>query len=550
MHHNASFLVVDDMEGMRRLLANSLRQLGFGHIQTANNGSEAWHMLLDVPFDMVLTDWNMPVLNGLDLLKRIRAHPGFGALPVIMLTAETDSAQVRNAVEAGVSEYLVKPFNLAALEAKIQRAFAYPRPQAQVARGFVPALLPQRAGAKALQGSLNSLTTAAQSTEARRATVLVVDDVPDNLTILVEMLGQDYQVKAANSGLRALKIVESGKIPDLILLDVMMPEMDGFEVCRRLKANPATVDVPVIFLTAMGESTDVTKGFSMGAADYVTKPADAAILKVRIETHLKLQRSFAELKTNRIALIEKNAVLEDNLHLREEVERISRHDLRNPLAGIIGFAGNLLADDTLAQPHKDVVHYIEQSAYSVLNMVNLSLDLYKMERGEFTFHPRPVDIGAILERILREMRAVWTQRQLSLLRMHDGLPRSDFSNLASAASGDELLCYCLFSNLLRNAAEASPDSGTVEICITTGDDLQIAIRNTGAVPQVVRSTFFDKYASAGKPDGNGLGTYSARLMATTQKGSIEMQTSDTANTTTVTVHLAIDPSGLQRPTSP
>ena len=114
----------------------------------------------------------------------------------------------------------------------------------------------------------------------------MVDDVPDNLDVLVELLSDSYQVRAANSGERALKILDSGKIPDLILLDVMMPDMDGFEVCKRIKANPASADVPVIFLTAMSETTDVTKGFALGAVDFVTKPADPPILRARIATHL------------------------------------------------------------------------------------------------------------------------------------------------------------------------------------------------------------------------------------------------------------------------
>ncbi|MFM1980632.1 MAG: hypothetical protein RLZ68_1897 [Pseudomonadota bacterium] len=532
MNPNASFLIVDDMEGMRRLLSNSLRQLGFSDVHTAMHGVDALKALGERSFDAVLTDWNMPVMNGLELLRQIRANERLQLIPVIMVTVETDREQIRSAFEAGVSAYLVKPFDLAALEAKLRRAFQQPSPHAH---GSIEAILP---GVITKPGAgLQTIAAHGATGGRRRATILAVDDVPDNLSILMDILGEDYHMAVANSGARALKIIESGKIPDLVLLDVMMPDMDGFEVCRRIKSNPATAEVPVIFLTAMGQATDVTKGFSLGAADYVSKPADPSILRARMETHLRLQCSIAELKRNRIELIEKNAALEDNLRLREDVERISRHDLRNPLAGIIGFTANLLSDDTVQQPHKDLLYDIEQSAYNVLNMVNLSLDLFKMERGEFDFYPRKINVGNIVERILLEMAVRWDRHQITLERQIQGMPVDSFSG--TMCMGDDLLSYSLFSNLLRNAADAAPPCSSVVLQISYLSDLVISVHNKGVVPMALRDSFFDKYATAAKSGGSGLGTYSARLLAITQGGNISMKTSDASNSTTITVHLPL-----------
>jgi CheY-like chemotaxis protein len=362
----------------------------------------------------------------------------------------------------------------------------------------------------------------------------VVDDVADNLEVMVELMSSDYQVKVASSGERALKILGQGKIPDLILLDVMMPEMDGFEVCRQIKANPVSADVPVIFLTAMSEATDVTRGFAVGAVDFVTKPADPPILKARIDTHLKLRRSFAELKRNRIALIEKNAVLEDNLRLREEVDRIAQHDLKNPVAGIISFSANLLDDPLLADAHKEVIRYIEQSAYSVLNMVHLSLDLYKMEQGTYEYNPNPVDLVPLLQRIIKEMASELFYREINAVLSIQGEPVE--ASGALRVLGDELLCYSMFGNLVRNAMEAGRAQTTVQIDLALVEDrVTIAITNDGVVPADIRSTFFDKFTTSGKPGGTGLGTFSAQLIARTQQGGIEMATSDVQGTTTVTV---------------
>lgn len=120
--------------------------------------------------------------------------------------------------------------------------------------------------------------------------ILVVDDTPDNLIMMSELLKDEYKVKVANNGEKALKISQSQTPPDLILLDIMMPVMDGYEVCRQLKANPQTQHIPVIFLTAKTDATDETKGLEIGAIDYITKPINPAILMARVRTHLDIKR--------------------------------------------------------------------------------------------------------------------------------------------------------------------------------------------------------------------------------------------------------------------
>ena len=132
--------------------------------------------------------------------------------------------------------------------------------------------------------------------EKRKETLLLVDDDPINLQVLLETLKESgYKLIAAKDGQKAVAMASSGR-PDLILLDIMMPGMDGYEVCRRLKANENTRDIPVIFVTAMGETTDETKGFELGAVDYITKPFSPPIVQARVRTHLALRRNMAELQ--------------------------------------------------------------------------------------------------------------------------------------------------------------------------------------------------------------------------------------------------------------
>jgi len=144
-----------------------------------------------------------------------------------------------------------------------------------------------------------------------RPTVLVVDDTPDNLTLMVGLLKDDYRIKVAASGEKALRIARSESPPDLILLDIMMPQLDGYEVCRQLKADAATREIPVIFLTALTETEDEQRGLELGAVDYITKPVSPPIVKARVRTHLKLKAAADFLR-------DKNAFLE------QEVERRTR----------------------------------------------------------------------------------------------------------------------------------------------------------------------------------------------------------------------------------
>jgi serine phosphatase RsbU (regulator of sigma subunit) len=147
-----------------------------------------------------------------------------------------------------------------------------------------------------------------------KSRILVVDDTPANIKILADLLRKDYLLSVATNGADALEIAASGDRPDLVLIDIMMPEMDGYEVCRRLKADPKTQDVPVIFVTAMSEVDDETKGFSLGAVDYITKPIRPPIVQARVAAHL-------ELALARRTLAAQNKMMRESLAVAADVQR-------------------------------------------------------------------------------------------------------------------------------------------------------------------------------------------------------------------------------------
>src|SRR5262245_58603510 len=178
-----------------------------------------------------------------------------------------------------------------------------------------------------------------------KSRILVVDDTPANIKILADLLRKDYLLSVATSGADALEIAASEDSPDLVLLDIMMPEMDGYEVCRRLKADPRTQAVPVIFITAMSEVDDETKGFSLGAVDYITKPIRPPIVRARVAAHL-------ELALARRTLAAQNQVLRGRLAMAAQAQR-SRLPKAPPSLPGLEVAGRMIPCDAVGGDYLD-----------------------------------------------------------------------------------------------------------------------------------------------------------------------------------------------------
>lgn len=205
--------------------------------------------------------------------------------------------------------------------------------------------------------------------------ILIVDDTPTNLSILEEILEEDCSISIAQSGTQALKLTEKFQ-PDLILLDVNMPGIDGFETCNKLKSREATRNIPVIFITARTEPEDVIQGFNEGGVDYITKPFNHSEVIARVQTHLKIQQLIRQLESRNDQLKELN-------ELKNKFLGMASHDMRNSLSAIKGYSQILIEDlEELPKETKDrFLNFIFKSSENMFRMVNELLDVSVIESG-------------------------------------------------------------------------------------------------------------------------------------------------------------------------
>jgi CheY-like chemotaxis protein len=359
--------------------------------------------------------------------------------------------------------------------------------------------------------------------------ILVVDDNPENIRVLGTVLRKsDYRVTIAQNGVQALEAIEKF-IPDLILLDIMMPEMDGFQACEILKADPRTKDIEVIFVTAAVAHTDELKGLSLGAVDYIHKPFSVPLVQAKVALHLERAHSKRQLRL-------KNIALEENARLREDIERVSRHDLKTPLNALIGYPQLMLMDDNLTDEQRGFLEEMLSAGNEMLNMINSSLDLFKMETGRYHYVPEPTDLLAVINRVISDLRMLAETQKIKIDIAVIG--QEHHETKAFVVLAEKNLSYSLFANLIRNAIEACSAGNRISIVMKYENNLGvILITNPGQVPEEIRATFFEKYSTAGKAQGTGLGTYSAKLMAEIQNGSIAMTTNN--QETCVTVSLPV-----------
>ena len=247
-----------------------------------------------------------------------------------------------------------------------------------------------------------------------------------------------------------------------------------------------------------------------------------------MEDQLLEAKKTAEQTSHRLA--DQNQQLVEAVQLREEVDRITQHDLKSPLNIIVGVPQILLLSHQYNDKERDLIQGIESAGRRMLDMINMSLDLYKMEQNTYHYNPARVDLVSIVRDVLSELDLAANDKKLEFKLLIEGTAPNKGQTVQAMA--EELLCYSMFANLIKNAVEASPVEGEIVINLEFADDkIGVFIKNAGEVPLSIQDRFFDKMITEGKSGGTGLGTYSARKMAETQLGHIALDASKPGYTT-------------------
>lgn len=314
------------------------------------------------------------------------------------------------------------------------------------------------------------------SDDVDRATILVVDDTPDNLTFISGLLRDHYRVKVATSGEKAITIAQTVPHPDLILLDILMPGLDGYEVCQHLKADPKTKQIPIIFLTVKSDIEDERRGLEIGAADYITKPVSPPILMARVKTQLNLKASYDS--------------LQELLRSREDMVNMIVHDLRNPITNIL-LLSEIFLDNIDLPPQKlrKNLDIIWRSGQKLRTLVDDLLLKAKLESGHFSLDRQQIDLGELCRTALDDVQDIAGQKKLTL---HLDLPEGN----AFPTFVDPLLIRRAVENLLSNAIKYSPNHSQISLRLDHSPEGQIHIQVMDEGPGInaeLRQHIFDKY---------------------------------------------------------
>ncbi len=338
--------------------------------------------------------------------------------------------------------------------------------------------------------------------------ILAVDDTPANLQLLVGMLRNcGYKVRPVSNGAAALEAARANP-PELILLDITMPGMDGYEVCQRLKADPLLCDIPVLFISALSDTLDKVRAFGVGGLDYITKPFQCEEVQARVKTHLELHRQKSELA----ASLRRQADLEK---MRDSLTHMIVHDMKSPLTTLRMTLD--LAHMSVSADDEDAQLIFSNAFASVTDLVEMAdqmLEISRMEEGCMILRRSSQQLGALAAEVVAKMEA---QQRGRVLRL-EALP-------AREVSCDAGIIRRVIGNLVGNALKYSPPRGEVRVRVEEVEGgVRVSVADDGpGIAQEFHGRIFEKFAQIENPSlqpGTGLGLTFCRMAVEAHGGSI------------------------------
>ena len=351
-------------------------------------------------------------------------------------------------------------------------------------------------------------------------TILAVDDKIENLKILIKYLEDSgFELMVAQGGEEAFKHLDR-VIPDVILLDVLMPDMDGFEVCRRLKKNPATKDIPVIFMTALTETVDKVKGFKAGAVDYLTKPLQQEEVLARVNTHLTIKKYQEKLEVQNLLLQQKNAQLIEANETKDKFFSIIAHDLKNPFNTLLSYSSTLIKNFDKLDPQKlkKGIITLNRTATRAYDLLDDLLIWARSCSGRMEVKIEEIDLGHIVKENVELLKERAKEK---------GIRMSSDIKTGVTAYSDKNMISTVVRNLLTNAVKFTSEKGRVKISAKaekskiaiTVSDTGIGIREEN-IKKLFRLDTFYRALGSDQEKGTGLGLILCKELLETLKGEI------------------------------
>lgn len=350
--------------------------------------------------------------------------------------------------------------------------------------------------------------------------ILIVDDLKDNILILAEILQADYDIIFATNGETALTIAENRQ-PNIVLLDVMMPNMDGYQVCAHLKNNPKTEHIPVIFVTAKGDVDDEMRGLEFGAVDYITKPLQPKIVKLRVGVHLDIDRHKRNEEKLRQEKIQAEAF---NRAKTEFLSRMS-HELRTPLNAVLGFA-QLLEMDDLTPDQKENVSEILNAGQYLLHLINEILELSAIEAGKLELNISGVDLNGCIKNCLSLTRLSACNRGVTMIDEISGQP-------SLKLIADPLRFKQVLLNLISNAIKYNKENGSITLNyeLMPQNRVKINVTDTGkGINPAQMGLLFHSFERLGVKDheiqGTGIGLCITKQLVEAMQGELTVTSTE------------------------
>jgi len=491
-------LIVDDVASNIHMLSLMLKET-YSIIAT-KNGQKAIELANKNPKpDLILLDVLMPEMDGYEVCQALKENEETQHIPIIFVSSFNNNEEQEKALLHGGNDYLIKPVAKDVLFNKIQTQIAL------------------------TNYNDNVIATATKNIKTTNVPnkILIIDDAPQNIQVAVEILKDKYTVSVATSGEKALSMLKEGLHPDLILLDIIMPGMDGFEVCKRLKSDTLYCNIPLIFLSILENEHDMVKGLELGAVDYVTKPFEPRVLRARVDTHIKLKMYQDELIDN---IKEKDDILikQSKLATLGEMFENITHQWKQPLSVI-----SMISSTIKLEKESGVLD--DKSLDSLLNNVDVSVNHLSNTVDsfrDFLIRDNPKEYFKVSKIVDNTLKLLNSKIKYENIKINIDLDSTEIFNFKNDFIQ---VLMNIFTNAIH-VLNSKDDDKIINITFEKNSKYftLIICDNGGGIKSEIINKIFEKYFSTKENDStSGLGLYmSKKIIEDNMNGNLQVQSKE------------------------